>query len=126
MAQIEPQAPRVVAPCPWCGAGTRLMAKNDGLGATALCCTNCGGRGPSVDVTDDFAAAEVKAVALWSSRSLPPVVVSPPVAVPGLVVDRVRTSASLARAVAQRDDLDIFAEVRVADLQEMINAVTRS
>jgi PST family polysaccharide transporter len=120
MAENDLTAPgsRTVPSCPWCGPRTILTVRHDGLGSAALSCTACGCRGPTAEVGSDFAAAEERAIQLWTVRVATLPAVSP------TVLERIRTSASLARVVAQRDGTDIFAEVRIADLQEIIKAVT--
>ena len=67
-------ARRSAAPCPWCGPGTELVLRGDGLGALAVWCTACGSKGPNAKVEDGFSAADEQAIAKWSSpRSVRPV-----------------------------------------------------
>lgn len=55
-------------PCPWCGGGTELEVRGDGLGQMAMRCAGCGAAGPQVPLAGDLGEADRRAIALWSGR----------------------------------------------------------
>lgn len=61
---------RQTAACPWCSDGTLLQLKGDGIGGMSLWCTQCGCKGPTVPISDDFEAADEAAISRWSTRQV--------------------------------------------------------
>ena len=71
--QLKPDesqtARRIAAGCPWCGDGTQLLLRGDGIGGVSLWCTRCGCKGPTVPISGDFGDADEAAIDHWSSRA---------------------------------------------------------
>ena len=57
--------------CPWCGDGTQLLLRGDGVGGSALWCKQCLCKGPTVEIDGDFESSDVRTIERWSNRSMP-------------------------------------------------------
>lgn len=55
--------------CPWCGDGTQLLLRGDGVGGSALWCRQCLCKGPTVEIDGDFERSDMRTIERWSNRS---------------------------------------------------------
>lgn len=121
---VTEEAPprRRAAACPWCSDGTLLQLKGDGLGGMSLWCTQCGCKGPTVPIADDFDLADEAAISRWSVRrdsnaGAPP-------KLPAGVFERVSRSVELQKLLsggALPDQAGI--SIRAGDLRHIMQAV---
>lgn len=116
-AEIANQmTPRAAAACPWCGSGTALAPRGDGLGNMVLTCTTCGCKGPPMPITGEFEAADRAAVARWSIRPAAQARLGPD------AIERIRRSFAVQSLLYGADRPETSVPVQMGDLAQLLQA----